>query len=172
MFRDSYIADEYYDHNYEDTYSQQVAIDLEPCILTLLWTPTEQLEDTLRDIHIREGEGIVLIYSITSRSSFEQLSKFYGQIQTARQTLPGNIRTVPMILVGNKSDETTERQVSTQDGWVLAKQWACEFVEVSAKRATNVEQAFFDIVRLMRQHRRYQRKKEANCQTGSKCYLL
>lgn len=86
--------------------------------------------------------------------------------------MPGNIRTAPIILVGNKNDDTAEREVSTQDGWALAKEWACEFMEVSAKRGTNVEQAFFDIVRLMRHHRRHQSKKQANCQAGSKCHLL
>lgn len=57
------------------------------------------------------------------------------------------------MLVGNKSDRVTEREVSTQEGHALARELGCEFVEASAKNCINVEKAFYDVVRILRRQR-------------------
>ena len=57
------------------------------------------------------------------------------------------------MLVGNKSDRVTEREVSTQEGHALARELGCEFVEASAKNCINVEKAFYDVVRQLRRQR-------------------
>jgi GTPase KRas protein len=57
------------------------------------------------------------------------------------------------MLVGNKSDRVTEREVSTQEGHALARELGCEFVEASAKACINVEKAFYDVVRQLRRQR-------------------
>jgi len=57
------------------------------------------------------------------------------------------------MLVGNKCDRVTEREVSTQEGNALARNLGCEFVEASAKNCVNVEKAFYDVVRLLRRQR-------------------
>ena len=57
------------------------------------------------------------------------------------------------MLVGNKSDRVTEREVSTQEGHALARELNCEFVEASAKNFINVEKAFYDVVRILRRQR-------------------
>ena len=59
-------------------------------------------------------------------------------------------RLVLVMLVGNKSDKVTEREVSTQEGHALARELGCEFVEASAKNYINVEKAFYNVVRLLR----------------------
>ena len=59
----------------------------------------------------------------------------------------------PVMLVGNKSDRVTEREVSTQEGAALAKEMGCDFVEASAKNCINVEKAFYDVVRALRRGR-------------------
>jgi GTPase KRas len=58
------------------------------------------------------------------------------------------------MLVGNKSDQVMEREVLTQEGRALAHKPGCEFVEASAKSHENVEKAFYDVVRVLRQQRR------------------
>jgi GTPase KRas protein len=57
------------------------------------------------------------------------------------------------MLVGNKCDRVTEREVSVQEGSALAKQLNCDFVEASAKNCINVEKAFYDVVRQLRRQR-------------------
>lgn len=122
----------------------------------------------LRDQWIRDGEGFVLVYSISSRSSFARIQRFHSQIQRVKETAmagsptyPGSpisasapiFGQAPVMLVGNKCDRVTEREVSTQEGQALAKDLGCDFVEASAKNCVNVEKAFFDVVRQLRRQR-------------------
>lgn len=56
---------------------------------------------------------------------------------------------VPLILVGNKVDLESEREVSGSDGRALAQEWGCPFIETSAKSKTMVDELFAEIVRQM-----------------------
>lgn len=58
---------------------------------------------------MRNGEGFILVYSITSRLSFEEISTFFEQIRRVKDR-----DSFPMVLVGNKCDLESERQVSSQ----------------------------------------------------------
>jgi GTPase KRas protein len=62
-----------YDPTIEDCYRKQVLIDDEPCILNVLDTVGQKKYTELRDQWIRDGEGLILVYSITSRSTFSRL---------------------------------------------------------------------------------------------------
>lgn len=55
---------------------------------------------------MRPGEGFLLVYDITSRSSFEELDVFYEQILRVKDK-----DYFPMIVVGTKCDLEYERQV-------------------------------------------------------------
>lgn len=55
------------------------------------------------------------------------------------------------MLVGNKCDKQYEREVSREEGAQLARNFGCDFLETSAKTATNVERLFTTLVRLLRQ---------------------
>lgn len=136
-------------------------------MLEVLDTAGQEEYVSLRDQWIRDGEGFVLVYSISSRASFQRIKKFYNQIQrvkesaaTASPTFPGSpslssasYGPAPVMLVGNKCDRVTEREVSTQEGSALARELGCEFVEASAKNCVNVEKAFYDVVRQLRRQR-------------------
>jgi len=56
-------------------------------------------------------------------------------------------------MVGNKCDLDAQRQVSKEQGQQLAKQLKIGFREASAKLRLNVEEAFFDVVRGIRNAR-------------------
>ncbi|KAG7255936.1 hypothetical protein CRUP_013428 [Coryphaenoides rupestris] len=56
---------------------------------------------------------------------------------------------VPVILVGNKVDLESEREVSAGEGQALAEEWGCPFMETSAKSKTMVDELFAEIVRQM-----------------------
>lgn len=163
---------ETYDPTIEDSYRKQVVIDNQSCMLEVLDTAGQEEYTSLRDQWIRDGEGFVLVYSITSRTSFSHIKDYFKQIQRVREssqspsgaTYPGtsvpitassasNSGSVPIMLVGNKNDRVTEREVSIQEGSALAKELGCEFVESSAKTCANVEKAFYDVVRQLRRQR-------------------
>jgi GTPase KRas protein len=66
---------ESYDPTIEDSYRKQVVIDGQTCMLEVLATGGEEEYGALRDQWIRDGEGFVLVYSITTRRSFERTSR-------------------------------------------------------------------------------------------------
>ncbi|KAK9712474.1 RAS2 protein [Basidiobolus ranarum] len=137
---------ENYNPTIENVYRKQVVIDDKACILEVLDTAGQQEYSTLREQWIREGEAFLLVYCITERSSFERL-------EDIRQHITSTVgsKTTPMILIGNKCDKTSERQVTQQEGLAMARRFGCQFIESSAKTAVNVEKAFFALVRSLRQ---------------------
>ncbi|KAI9832972.1 MAG: Ras GTPase ras2 [Phylliscum demangeonii] len=167
---------ETYDPTIEDSYRKQVSIDGQSCMLEVLDTAGQEDYTALRDQWVRDGEGFVLVYSITSRSSFSRIQRFHQHVlrvkgpaamsptgpsfsagyhapHTSGGMGPRSPSSVPIMLVGNKSDRVTEREVSMQEGQALARSLGCDFVEASAKHCVNVEKAFYDVVRLLRRQR-------------------
>ena len=135
-----------YDPTIEDSYRKQVTIDGETCILDVLDTAGQEEYSAMKDRYLRTGEGFLLIYSITSRSSFiNELDSLRCQILRVK-----DVDAVPIVLVGNKSDLEEERQVETMEGENLAKEWNCPFYESSARHKINIEEMFFDLVRQIR----------------------
>ncbi|RPB24497.1 ras-domain-containing protein [Terfezia boudieri ATCC MYA-4762] len=153
---------ETYDPTIEDSYRKQVVIDGASCMLEVLDTAGQEEYTALRDQWIRDGEGFVLVYSISSRSSFTRIPRFHSQILRVKESSSsGGVNQVPIMLVGNKSDRVTEREVSTQEGHALARELGCEFVEASAKNCVNVERAFYDVVRMLRRQRQAMARRAA-----------
>lgn len=140
----SHFVDEY-DPTIEDSYRKQVVIDDEVSILDILDTAGQEEYSAMREQYMRNGEGFLLVYSITSKSSLDELMTYYQQILRVKDT-----DYVPIVVVGNKSDLENEKQVSYQDGLNMAKQMNAPFLETSAKQAINVEEAFYTLARLVR----------------------
>jgi len=56
-------------------------------MLEVLDTAGQEEYTALRDQWIRDGEGFVLLYSITSRSSFLRIQRFHSQVLRVKDTL-------------------------------------------------------------------------------------
>lgn len=82
---------------------------------------------------MKNGQGFVLVYSITAQSTFNDLQDLREQILRVKDT-----DDVPMVLVGNKCDLEDERVVGKDQGVNLARQFNCVFMETSAKAKINV----------------------------------
>jgi len=140
----NHFIDEY-DPTIEDSYRKQVVIDEETCLLDILDTAGQEEYSAMRDQYMRTGQGFVMVYSITSRSSFDEINAFREQILRVKDK-----DSVPLVLAGNKCDLASERQVTTNEGQELAKSFGCPFVETSAKARLNVEECFYGLVREIR----------------------
>jgi len=138
---------ETYDPTIEDAYRKQALIDDRMCFIEVIDTAGQEEYATLRDQWVREGQGFVLVYSIASRSTFDRLEVFRQSMLRVKGSNP------TYILVGNKSDKTQEREVSREDGALLARRLGCEFLETSARTAHNVERLFSTLVRTLRNNR-------------------
>ena len=61
---------------------------------------------------MREAKGVVFIYDITKRETFENISRWIRLVETNDTLMPQN---VIFMLVGNKADLTHCMEVSTQE---------------------------------------------------------
>jgi len=143
QFIQGHFVDEY-NPTIEDSYRKQV-IDEEVILLDILDTAGSEEYYAMREQRMRTGEGFLLVYSITSRKSFEEINALYQQI--LRMNDQDN---VPVIIVANKCDLKYERQVGVNEGRDLAKHFGCNFIETSAKVRHNVDEAFSSLVRDIR----------------------
>lgn len=84
-------------------------IDEEVALLDVLDTAGQEEYSAMREQYMRTGEGFLLVYSITSRQSFEEIMTFQQQILRVKDK-----DYFPIIVVGNKCDLEGERQVSKQ----------------------------------------------------------
>ena len=103
----------------------------------------------MREQYMRTGEGFLLVYSIDSKQSFEEIKTFQQQILRVKDK-----DYFPIIIVGNKCDLEQDRVVSKEEGLALARSFGCKFMETSAKQRINVEQSFYELVREIRKYNR------------------
>ncbi len=75
------------------------------------------------------------MYSVGDRKSFNSVTNWLEVLKEI-----GNSQ-MHICLVGNKSDLTTGREVSTDEGKALAAQHNLKFIETSALAGTNVREA-------------------------------
>lgn len=102
----------------------------------------------MRNSYLRAGEGFLMVYSTTSRSSFEEISDFVDMIKRMK-----DVDYLPMVLVGNKCDLEDAREVSTEEGKELATRLGAPFLESSAKNRINIDEAFHAAVNEVRESR-------------------
>lgn len=86
--------------------------------------------------YYRSAAAALLVYDITNLQSFRNVTKW---LEEARMYGNPNLE---IILVGNKSDLEIERKVTYDEGAALARSHGLQFLEVSAKTANKVEDAF------------------------------
>lgn len=127
---------EKYDPTIEDSYRKQIEVDGQQCMLEILDTAGTEQFTAMRDLYMKNGQGFLLCYSITSVNSYNEIIDLREQILRVKDT-----DDVPMILVGNKCDLEEERVVNKDQGANLARSFNnCAFLESSAKAKINVNE--------------------------------
>eukprot|EP00123_Amoebidium_parasiticum_P010450 comp20113_c0_seq1/m.24814 comp20113_c0_seq1/g.24814 ORF comp20113_c0_seq1/g.24814 comp20113_c0_seq1/m.24814 type:complete len:194 (-) comp20113_c0_seq1:557-1138(-) len=150
-----------YDPTIEDAYRKQCVVDDQAVLLDILDTAGQEEYNSMREQYMQGGEGFLCVFSITSRESFNEVGKIVKQILRVKDT-----EHYPIVLAGNKCDLESDRQVSVEEGKNMAAELGnIPFLETSAKTGTNVDKAFFDLVRQIRKARGYQppKKKKSFC---------
>ncbi|GAU90021.1 hypothetical protein RvY_02501 [Ramazzottius varieornatus] len=138
-FRDAYVP------TIEDTYTQVISCDSNVCTLQITDTAGSHQFPAMQRLSITRGHAFILIYSISSMASLEELRPIYLLIKEIKgaETMPS----VPIMLVGNKSDET-HREVKAEAAAHLAKSWGCGFIEISAKTNHNITELFQELLQM------------------------
>ncbi|XP_042907676.1 ras-related protein Rab-37 [Parasteatoda tepidariorum] len=104
--------------------------------------------------YYRDAHALLLLYDVTNKSSFDNTRAWLGEINEYAQD------DVVIMLIGNKADSNSERQVMYEDGERLAKEYGVTFMETSAKTGTNVELAFMAVARELKYRMSYQPNQE------------
>uniref|UniRef100_A0A915LPA2 Uncharacterized protein n=1 Tax=Meloidogyne javanica TaxID=6303 RepID=A0A915LPA2_MELJA len=100
----------------------------------------------MREPHFQTGDGFLLVFSVASRSSLEYMLKLREFIENYN-----NCKNLPMLLVGNKCDLESEREISRLEAEDLAANLKIPYIESSAKFRQNVDQIFHTLIRQIRQ---------------------
>ncbi|XP_053674913.1 ras-related and estrogen-regulated growth inhibitor isoform X2 [Anopheles nili] len=129
-----------YDHQAENRHKYEIMVDGE-AVLCEIWDTCPKVtvsSPSATSEAVQWADGLLLVYSITDRDSFNYIRK-------AKEELAGD---TPVALVGNKVDMVHLRQVSTDEGEILAKDTECKFFEISAaEHVYQVAEAFLELCR-------------------------
>uniref|UniRef100_A0A6B2LLB8 Uncharacterized protein n=1 Tax=Arcella intermedia TaxID=1963864 RepID=A0A6B2LLB8_9EUKA len=131
---------EEYDPTVADSYRKLVGLDGGPVVLNILDTAGEEEHSPLWESWLKQGQGFLLAYSITSRPSFDALAVLQQAFLHINDT--DSMSSVSAVLCATKADQADSREVSREEGEQLAQEWGCPFFETSALSRINVEEAF------------------------------
>ena len=91
---------------------------------------------TITTSYYRGAHGIVTVFDLTDRETFEHVEKWLGEINKFAK------ENVMRFLIGNKSDLVDKRQVSYEEARILANKLNIYYVETSAKNNINITDFF------------------------------
>ena len=145
----------------DDTIRKPAEIDGQPYNINIIDTAGREEYATLTEHWIGQGEVFIIVYNVASRDSFTHVPHYYEQIKAVQlssgahsseseATASTTTHSVPLVLVGNKSDLQDQRTISTDQGVHLAGELGCHYVETSAKEDVDVGEAFSAAVRMNR----------------------
>lgn len=107
-----------------------------------IWdTAGQERYHSLAPMYYRGAAAAVVVYDLTSMDSFERAKKWIQELK--RQGNPNLI----MVLVANKADLDTNREVENEVGEQYATENSLLFYEASAKSAQNVNELFYEIAK-------------------------
>ncbi|CAF2363070.1 unnamed protein product [Rotaria sp. Silwood2] len=139
QFRENYIP------TVEDTYRQVVSCNKQITTLQITDTTGTHQFPAMQRLSIQKGHAFILVYSITSKQTFEDLKPIYNQI---REIKADQQNETPILLMGCKLDEAACREVTENVGKQFATLWSCAWIETSAKTNTNIREAFQELLKL------------------------
>ncbi|XP_069806426.1 ras-related and estrogen-regulated growth inhibitor-like protein [Dendropsophus ebraccatus] len=115
----------------ESIYTHNVMVDGRETFFSIWDSVCPQnpnLQTCVSEEQLRWADGFILVYSICDRDSFNVVRQ---QLQRIRQIKKRN-SSAPIIIVGNKRDLQHRREISSEEGRLLAIASDCDFFEISA----------------------------------------
>ena len=101
-----------------------------------IWdTPGNDRFRTIVNTFYKGAHGIILMYDVTDKRSFNELNLFINNI---KNYCNNNIK---VVLVGNKCD-SSDRVITEEEGKKFAEKYNIKFFETSAKTGQNINEVF------------------------------
>ncbi|KAK8890724.1 hypothetical protein M9Y10_035509 [Tritrichomonas musculus] len=103
----------------------------------MIWdTAGQERFYTIAKAYFRSALGVILVFDITDRKSFDQLPRWLRDARTEADPH------CSVILVGNKSDLSSSRVVSKEEAEDFARSHELCYIETSAAENSNIEEVF------------------------------
>eukprot|EP01026_Neomeris_dumetosa_P061430 TRINITY_DN579_c0_g1_i6.p1 TRINITY_DN579_c0_g1~~TRINITY_DN579_c0_g1_i6.p1 ORF type:complete len:265 (+),score=15.23 TRINITY_DN579_c0_g1_i6:101-796(+) len=141
------------DDSFQDNYLSTIGVNFKIRTVELdgkvtkfsIWdTAGQERFRALNSNYYRGTHGVIVIFDVTSYTSFLNIKDWLKEVDKYVD------QSVPIILVGNKCDLLSQRVVEYQAAKRLADELGLKYYETSAKRGTNVDEAFNAINREIR----------------------
>lgn len=138
------FSDGQYNRNFHTTLgvdfgSKMISIGDKAIKLHIWDTAGQETFKSITKSYYRGAAGIILVYDITNKSSFDHLTTWINDIKTI------NSNNIPIIIVGNKSDLHINRKVELNELEKYASENGYLFKETSVKSNINVSEIFFNL---------------------------
>jgi len=141
-----------FDPTIHESYRRQVEVDGKLCHLNILdfdWFGPENCTQYRRMDWVLKSKsnnmtGVIIVYSITDRNSFDQVRIWMEILAWYFGMLP------PVVLCGNKIDLDANREVSTKEGLDMSRKYKIPFCEISLKHQVKIDEPFYNCVREIR----------------------
>ena len=129
-------------------FKQKTIVSGENKVKLQVWdTAGEERFKSVINVYFRGAKAAFCVFDVTNRKSFDSCEEWIYMLR--EQGEPD----IVIVLVGNKTDLASDRQVSTEEGALKATKNECAYIETSAKIGDNIEAAFELAVRkVIEQH--------------------
>ena len=124
--------------------------------LKILDTAGQERFRNITQQYYKGADGIILVYDVTDRSSFDKVSEWMVQIKNYTKT-----DNIGIILLGNKVD-VEPRDVKQEEGQELAKKYNIKYYETSAFSNYNVDESFWALTEEIMQKKNIDIKDSGN----------
>ncbi|XP_029105419.1 ras and EF-hand domain-containing protein homolog [Scleropages formosus] len=131
------------------------ALMLEKCKVALqMWdTAGQERYRSITKQFFRKADGVIVMYDIASQQSFMAVRHW---LESVNEGAGGNI---PIMLLGNKTDHESKREVQTRVAEKLAKDFHLIFYECSASTGHNVTEAMVHLARTLKEQEDQEKEK-------------
>ncbi|XP_054475464.1 ras and EF-hand domain-containing protein isoform X2 [Anoplopoma fimbria] len=138
---------------------KRMLVDGEKTSLQIWDTAGQERFRSIARSYFRKAHGVLLLYDVTSESSFLNVREWVDQIQDSTE------EKIPMCVIGNKVDLREQLPegscVSSSHGEKLAKAYGALFCETSAKEGTNVVETVLHLAREVKKNVKLRRQSDS-----------
>ncbi|EGF78717.1 hypothetical protein BATDEDRAFT_13091 [Batrachochytrium dendrobatidis JAM81] len=146
-----FLKDEFtneYDPTIEENYRKNVTVDKSVCTAYIIDTAGQHEYKALRDQHLKDGKGFLLVFAVNDKTSLEEVKQLREQIMKLKET-----RKVPFVICANKCDLPKDQiEVDIETVKKFCQEVKIPLLSTSAKENINVEESFQELVRECRKY--------------------